>query len=130
MAENPDVDPQTGMAPIMWNSWETVWTGQEINTFTRTRNESTSSRSGGIGLNRTEKRFLDRGMAQRWMQDTSTRRKAHWHRHNRGRFLHNVLRRKGWDNLTKWEKITANAFFTRGVPKRFKIILSLDNGKQ
>ena len=24
MRDNPNVDPQTGMGPIMWNSWETV----------------------------------------------------------------------------------------------------------
>ena len=23
------VDPQTGLAPTQWNSWETQWTGQE-----------------------------------------------------------------------------------------------------
>ena len=39
MSENPDVDPQSGMAPVMWGSWETVWTGQEVSTFTRTRTE-------------------------------------------------------------------------------------------
>ena len=44
MADNPNVDPQTGMAPIMWNSWETVWTGREVTQFTRTREEKVGPR--------------------------------------------------------------------------------------
>jgi len=31
------LDPQTGLSPILWNAWETVWTGQEIIDTTRTR---------------------------------------------------------------------------------------------
>ena len=61
------------------NSWESVWTGQEVNTFTRTRTESTTTRRGGTALNCEEKRFVDRGMPD------TRRRSAHWHSHNRGR---------------------------------------------
>ena len=48
MAENPNVDPQTGMAPIVWNSWETVWTGQEVSTVTRERTISTTQKQDMI----------------------------------------------------------------------------------
>ena len=27
MVRNDGVDPQTGMGPIIWNAWETTWTG-------------------------------------------------------------------------------------------------------
>jgi hypothetical protein len=79
MKDNPQVDPQTGMGPILWNSWESVWTGQEVTTFTRTRNETVTSRRGSGRLIGDEKAFLDRGMRD------SKQRSAHWHRHNRGK---------------------------------------------
>ena len=40
------LDPQTGLSPILWNAWETVWTGQEIIDTTRTR-EVRDPRTGG-----------------------------------------------------------------------------------
>jgi len=84
MRDNPNVDPQTGMGPILWNSWESVWTGQEINTFTRRRNESSTVRVGGSGrLSGEEKRFIDSGFKP-------IRRSAHWHWHNRRRGGRNV----------------------------------------
>jgi len=43
-----NVDPQTGFAPTIWNSWVDNWTGQEVTESTRTRNES-SSRVVGEG---------------------------------------------------------------------------------
>ena len=79
MRDNPNVDPQTGMGPILWNSWESVWTGQEVNTFTRTRNETVTSRRGSGRLIGDEKNFLDRGMKD------NRQRSAHWHYHNRGK---------------------------------------------
>ena len=36
-----NVDPQTGFAPTVWNSWIDNWTGQEIVETTRTRTETT-----------------------------------------------------------------------------------------
>jgi hypothetical protein len=45
-ARTLNVDPQTGFAPTIWNSWVDVWTGQEILTSTRQRTETTSSTSG------------------------------------------------------------------------------------
>ena len=36
LADNGDIDPQTGFGPIVWDSWETNWTGVEIIDETRT----------------------------------------------------------------------------------------------
>ena len=33
-----NVDPQSGFAPTVWNSWQTTWTGTETDITTRTRN--------------------------------------------------------------------------------------------
>ena len=121
MAENPDVDPQTGMAPIMWNSWETVWTGQEVNTFTRTRNETSSVRSKSRKLMMSEnnfRRFIRPNSSQRWQADRSTARKRHWHRHNRGRFLRSIRGRQ-WSDLMPWQRRIAQNYFTKGFPGRF-----------
>lgn len=40
-------DPQTGMFPVLWNSWETTWTGRESNT----RVVGTRTVSGSTGTN-------------------------------------------------------------------------------
>jgi len=47
-----NVDPQTGLSPTIWNSWETSWTGQEVIENTRERTETTNSggRWGQRGL--------------------------------------------------------------------------------
>ena len=37
---NLNVDPQTGFAPTVWNSWVANWTGQERITSTRTRSQT------------------------------------------------------------------------------------------
>jgi hypothetical protein len=42
-----NVDPQTGLAPTVWNSWIDNWTGQNIISSTRTRNEQTTTRTAG-----------------------------------------------------------------------------------
>ena len=42
-ARTLNVDPQTGFAPTVWNSWVDVWTGQERVTSTRNRTETKSS---------------------------------------------------------------------------------------
>ena len=46
---NEGVDPQTGLGPIKWDSWETNWTGTEVRTSTATRSESSSRREGRGG---------------------------------------------------------------------------------
>jgi hypothetical protein len=51
-ARTLNVDPQTGFAPTVWNSWVQNWTGQEIVNSTRTRTEtSTSVRGVGGWIN-------------------------------------------------------------------------------
>jgi len=37
------VDPQTGMSPIMWNAWETTWTGTDFQDRTETRSSTSSN---------------------------------------------------------------------------------------
>ena len=39
-ARTMNVDPQTGFAPTVWNSWETNWTGTDITERTRVRTTS------------------------------------------------------------------------------------------
>jgi len=41
-----NVDPQTGFAPTVWNSWIDIWTGQERIGSTRNRTETSSTTSG------------------------------------------------------------------------------------
>ena len=58
------VDPQTGMSPIMWNAWETTWTGTDFADRTETRSESQSDTheeiikagwiNGGNGVNHSQ----------------------------------------------------------------------------
>ena len=42
-----NVDPQTGFAPIVWNAWETNWTGQEVINATRIRTETSGGQFRG-----------------------------------------------------------------------------------
>jgi len=39
--EKLGVDPQTGLSPAVWGSWETVWTGTEVVSTSRTRTVTT-----------------------------------------------------------------------------------------
>jgi hypothetical protein len=48
-AKTLNVDPQTGFAPTVWNSWVDNWTGQDITEVTRSRNETTGFRDGPGG---------------------------------------------------------------------------------
>jgi len=51
-ARTLNVDPQTGFAPTIWNSWVQNWTGQEIINGTRIRTQtSTSDRGVGGWIN-------------------------------------------------------------------------------
>ena len=45
-ARTLNVDPQTGFAPTVWNSWVDSWTGQERVESTSQRTQTTSSTSG------------------------------------------------------------------------------------
>ena len=58
------VDPQTGMAPIQWNAWETTWSGQEFTDRKEQRQESSTTTkeeiikagwiNGGSGVNHSQ----------------------------------------------------------------------------
>jgi hypothetical protein len=43
-----NVDPQTGFAPVVWNAWETNWTGQEIINTSRVREEVSGGAWRGV----------------------------------------------------------------------------------
>lgn len=47
LVETGQIDPQTGFGPILWDSWETNWTGIEI-TETTSRRTETPAGLGGI----------------------------------------------------------------------------------
>ena len=46
LARTENLDPQTGFAPIVWNAWETNWTGFEFNESTRRRTTNQGGRRG------------------------------------------------------------------------------------
>ena len=58
------VDPQTGLAPIQWNSWETNWVGQEQSDRKERETESSTVTeeeiikagwiNGGSGVNHSQ----------------------------------------------------------------------------
>ena len=51
MVRNDGVDPQTGMGPVIWNAWETTWTGTTSTDFegasTTTVNDTVTWSEGG-----------------------------------------------------------------------------------
>jgi hypothetical protein len=54
-----NVDPQTGFAPTIWNSWVNNWTGQEITTNTSTlinRRRGRRNRVFELGIGRAQRR--------------------------------------------------------------------------
>ena len=46
LARTENVDRQTGMAPVVWNAWETNWTGTTVTNTTRRRTTNSSSTFG------------------------------------------------------------------------------------
>ena len=46
LARTENVDRQTGMAPMVWNAWETNWTGTTVTNTTRRRTTNSSSTFG------------------------------------------------------------------------------------
>jgi len=49
--KNLGFDPNTGFAPVAWNSWETNWIGQETTTESRQRAETSNERLISTGSN-------------------------------------------------------------------------------
>ena len=82
LARNEGIDPQTGFGPVVWDSWETNWTGRQVIETTRTRTE----REGWIGAGpggdniKIYGDLIDRVIEDRYQQTietgTSTRRGA------------------------------------------------------
>ena len=46
--EAGDIDPQTGFGPVLWDSWETNWTGVDIINTTRERTETQGGEWRGV----------------------------------------------------------------------------------
>ena len=49
LEQTEGLDPQTGFAPIVWNSWETNWTGFEFNDTTTRRTTVSDGGTRGVG---------------------------------------------------------------------------------
>jgi hypothetical protein len=49
LVRNEGVDPQTGLGPVLWNSWETTWTGTETRDFESGTRVETSENTFGRG---------------------------------------------------------------------------------
>ena len=67
LQQTENLDPQTGFAPVLWNSWETNWTGFEFNDTTERRATTQNGGRRGVGgwINGGS------GMAQ-WVVDQTT----------------------------------------------------------
>ena len=58
LEQTEGVDPQTGFAPIVWNAWETNWTGFEFNdTTVRSTQTTSSTRNAGGWINNFSEGF-------------------------------------------------------------------------
>ena len=49
LARNEGIDPQTGMGPVIWNAWETTWTGTSAVEFDGATSTTSSSNTWGQG---------------------------------------------------------------------------------
>ena len=80
LARTENVDRQTGMAPIVWNAWETNWTGTTVTNTTRRRTTESSTTfgmggwinnfSGGFGNPARRIRRTDKHNCRRALQTT------------------------------------------------------------
>jgi hypothetical protein len=72
-----NVDPQTGFAPTIWNSWVDNWTGQDVINSTQTRTQTSSSTSGRTTTTTTSviqdnlREIIDTGISTRTGTRTS-----------------------------------------------------------
>ena len=65
LQQTENLDPQTGFAPIVWNAWETNWTGFEFNDTT-TQRQTVQTATRGVGG------WINGGSGSaRWVQDTT-----------------------------------------------------------
>ena len=70
MADNGEIDPQTGFGPVVWGSWENNWTGTTTVDTTRDNTTSTSDRIGmGGWINNFSGGF---GNPARWIERTNS----------------------------------------------------------
>ena len=69
LSRNEGIDPQTGMGPVIWNAWETTWTGTSAVEFDGAQTTTSTSNTWGQGgwINGEP----DNNPAQ-WITETST----------------------------------------------------------
>ena len=69
------LDPQTGLSPILWNSWETIWTGQEVidsstrRTINDPRQSTNTNVQGPGGRSRTRRGQTNETVFDRVIED-------------------------------------------------------------
>ena len=71
-----NVDPQSGFAPTVWNSWQTTWTGMETDRWTRNRSRVISSqrlRQGRREFQRTRTRVTEQTLTQQFQRTNQAR---------------------------------------------------------
>ena len=70
LARNEGVDPQTGLGPTLWNSWETTWTGRQItDVTTKTRNKRIGYQ-GWMGQPGGGRRYVTGDLTTQVIEDT------------------------------------------------------------
>ena len=71
LEQTEGLDPQTGFAPIVWNAWETNWTGFEFNDTTVRSTTTTTGGRRGVGgwINNFSGGF---GNPARWVETQTT----------------------------------------------------------
>ncbi len=70
MANSGEINPQTGFGPIVWDSWQTNWTGTEVVDTTRNRTRTSDTRFGmGGWINNFSGGF---GNPARWIRRRTT----------------------------------------------------------
>jgi len=65
------VDPQTGLGPIVWNAWETTWTGTSTNDFELGLRTTHSHQSRNDFRNRRTEFWTERATIREWSRETS-----------------------------------------------------------
>jgi len=71
-----NVDPQTGFAPTIWNSWTTTWTGVDTQQWSQVTNRTISRqrmRAGRREFERTNTQVTRSTMRQDWQRSRQTR---------------------------------------------------------
>lgn len=72
LALSGQIDPQTGMGPIIWGAWETNWTGTNVSTRTQSRTSVTGGEFTGWAPGRTNPLGVGQGRMDRFGTQTTS----------------------------------------------------------